>query len=92
MTLTVLQVANRHGDIVVTLPRPARHHNLLTVMSRQFAESRPSGGYHPRPEDQGFLLSDGTYATREEAANIARAAGQVTSTMNPDKLYSEDLW
>ncbi len=90
--LTVLQVANRHGAIVVTLPRPARHSDLIITMSEQFAEARPSGHFHASPDDQGFLLSDGSYATRERAAEVALAAGQASTLPYWPQLFSEDLW
>jgi len=95
--LRVLAVAHRFnlspettGDpravpVIVSAPPPARHHNLFAIM--------PDGPY-PTGDESGFLLSDGMFATREYAAVIAIAAGQVqASAMTvPGKLFSEDLW
>ena len=38
---------------------------------------------------RGFILSDGTFAGREEAATVAKKAKQVPKTVK--KLHSEDL-
>ena len=42
----------------------------------------------------GFLLSDGTYADRKRACEVAIAAGQTTADKMTVKgtLFSEDLW
>lgn len=39
---------------------------------------------------QGFVLDDGSFVTRDEAASIAFVAGQIPSSKS--QLYSEDLW
>jgi len=64
----------------VTLPAPARHHDILWGFGRVL------------PEDQGFLTSTGRYVDRKEAAQIAWAAEQVKTLIAPPNLYSEDLW
>lgn len=43
-----------------------------------------------RVTTQGFLTSTGRYVSREEAATLAFAAGQITAAVA--KLYSEDLY
>lgn len=70
---------------IVSAPPPARHHNLFAIM--------PDGPY-PCGDESGFLLSDGTFATREQAQPIAIAAGQVLdlAKLRGDQLFSEDLW
>jgi len=74
----------RAVPVIISAPPPARHHNLFAI--------HPDGPY-PTGEDSGFLLSDGSFATREEAARIARASGQLTGLMHCEgKLFSEDLW
>ncbi|MGR6533081.1 hypothetical protein [Brevundimonas sp. RM1] len=74
----------RAVPVIISAPPPARHHNLFAI--------HPDGPY-PDGEDSGFLLSDGSFATREEAAVIARASGQLTGLMHCEgKLFSEDLW
>lgn len=42
-----------------------------------------------KAKDQGFITSEGNFVSREEAAKIATAAGQVS---NINFLFSEDLW
>jgi len=43
---------------------------------------------------KGFLLNDGTFATRWKAAQVAYRAGQILSKPDqmPETLLSEDLW
>ena len=51
MTLSVLQAAVRSGDVIFTLPRPNRHHNILHAMhalglkpGHVWLEAVPRGG------------------------------------------------
>lgn len=81
--LTVLQCALAHGDRIYTMPRPARHAQLIQAFDETYL-------------DQGFLLSDGTYAGRHRAYQVARMADQILPR-KPDgydgpELFSEDLW
>lgn len=75
----------RAVPLIVSAPPPARHDNLFAVW--------PDGPY-PIGDDQGFLLSDGSFAGRERALAIALAAGQLQPKTrgNVRRLYSEDLW
>ena len=72
----------RAVPVIVSAPPPARHHNL-------FALTWPL-----EPSEQGFLLSDGTFANRKEAAVIAIEKRQTTAEKMTVKgtLFSEDLW
>jgi hypothetical protein len=83
--LTVETAAIRIGEAVFTLPRPNRHHNVMWWLH---VLGITSGQIH----DQGFVLSDGTYANRIVAARAAKAAGQVVKMVSPPHLFSEDLW
>jgi hypothetical protein len=85
-TLSVVSAAIRFGDLIVSLPAPARHHNILHAMIALGSD------FIVRPEDQGFMLSDGTFAERKYAAWIARNAGQIVDPNWPPYLHSEDLW
>jgi len=67
--------------VMIAAPAPARHHNL-------FALCREA----QTPDESGFLLSDGTFADRRRAAEVAIAAAQITELAHPPFLYSEDLW
>jgi hypothetical protein len=43
--------------------------------------------------EQGFVLEDGRFVNREDAAFIALASGQIKELkFNTTKLFSEDLW
>lgn len=91
--LVRLRPETTHGDeravdVIVSAPPPARHHNLFAIH-----HGRGDDPYPPM-RDQGFLLSDGSFATRDRAAEVAIAAGQVRAEKMtvPGQLYSEDLW
>lgn len=53
---------------------------------------------HRHDENQGFVDQHGVYMTREEAYQVAQAAGQIISQkacglgLNGPKLYSEGLY
>ena len=53
---------------------------------------------HRHDEDQGFVDQHGTYMSREEAYQVAIAAGQIlypdrcVNGLNGPKLYSEGLY
>jgi hypothetical protein len=72
---------------IVTLPMPARHHDILLSMSRS---KIPGETYHQGT--QGFFTSLGRFVDREKAMEIARKAGQVVSDTQNKRLFSEDLW
>jgi hypothetical protein len=87
--LEVVAAAVRSCNLVFTMPRPARHHHILHAMSRDF---KLDAILHGLPDNQGFLLSDGTFADRIRAATVALASGQIEQLNWPPELYSEDLW
>lgn len=64
--------------------RPGRHADVIAKMVRD-GEDTTDGEF-------GFLLSDGRFVSRDEAARIALEAGQCRSLSAPPYLYSEDLW
>ena len=75
----------RH-DLVLSCPRPARHHNVIYCAARLGVELDGS-------EEQGFLLSDGSFAQRKPALDIAWRAGQLLRETAPHLgLFSEDVW
>ena len=46
-----------------------------------------------RRGEQGFVLSDGRFVTRKQAAHIAIKYGQIEKPKHPvHGLFSEDLW
>ena len=49
-------------------------------------------GVKPVTGEQGFVTMSGRFVSREEARDIAIAAGQVASTVHRTQLFSEDLY
>lgn len=86
--LTVDKAAIKDDSGTVwSIPRPARHHNIISFMRNNFYKGPVSGNH------QGFILSDGTFATREEALVVALAANQVKNDkIIGGTLTSEDMW
>lgn len=84
----------REGEIW-TLPRPARHHNILWAMydvdNGKSPAERPA--IIPARGEQGFITETGQFLNRAEAYRIAVRAGQfIHKPSAPPNLYSEDLW
>ena len=84
----VIAAAIRVGNVIWTLPRPARHHTVIALMN--------ASGANPHIGEQGFLiasddLSEGPFVSRWRACQIARTNGQITLERNRE-LFSEDLW
>jgi len=84
--LRVVAAAVSFNGMVYSMPRPARHHNILHSMAMNGLVKFGSG------ENQGFLLSDGKFYSRKEAGDIAVKNGQLKKLSYPPNLYSEDLW
>lgn len=88
-TLRIVAAAIRHDDLVFSVPRPGRHHNVLHAIYARGLRESPIRESH----EQGFLDSEGTFRTREEAAVIARDAGQLLDrAKRAAGLFSEDVW
>lgn len=75
-------------ELVLSVPRPGRHHNVLYLSHR--------AGLNDEGDEceQGFVLSDGSFASRERARQVAEAAGQIIARCGGDRvaLFSENLW
>ncbi len=84
-SVRVTHAAIRHGDLVHVVRPPKRHHHIIHALAELGCETPIRG-------EQGFLLSDGTFATRRKAETVARAAGQLVGAMKGSILTSEDLW
>lgn len=74
--------------LTVSLPAPARHHDILHAVYRIKDEQLVGS------KEQGFLTSKGRYVSREQAWEIVVAAGQplIPRDGQGGRLYSEDLW
>jgi hypothetical protein len=88
VNLTVEKAALRKDGVVYTLPRPARHSDVIGDMS-----SRGIQAYGPGVE-QGFVLSDGRFVGRQYAAEVATEAGQILPgrVVRARTLTSEEVW
>lgn len=80
-------VAIHYPGKVYSLPRPARHHHLIKAMVLEGHTGKPLTG------EQGFLCSNGQFATRETAKMIALANEQILPGVTCGiRLQSEDLF
>jgi len=71
----------------VSLPAPARHHDVIRHMADVLGHPTPIIGV------QGFMLSDGTFAHRIRARLLAELHGQLIERAGKTReLYSEDVW
>jgi hypothetical protein len=71
----------------VSLPPPARHHDVIRHMAVNLGHETPITG------EQGFLLSDGTFARRALARMFAELNEQLLPRAGGTReLYSEDVW
>jgi hypothetical protein len=84
----VAALRTREGAIY-SLPRPARHHDVIGDMRRQGVSSDTVCA-----SEQGFLSTGGTWLRRPPAMRLAELAGQVKpgETIHKRDLFSEDLW
>lgn len=72
-----------NGAVVLSVPAPGRHHNIIN------AEFFPSEEAYV----EGFLTSAGTFVDRENALELAIKAGQFNAPAEGKReLFSEDLW
>jgi hypothetical protein len=81
----IVAVAMRVNGLIVSQPAPSRHFNIMNALPAKMARAI-------RPSDQGFLTDTGHYVGREDALQIAKAAGQLLKPTAHRELFSEDLW
>lgn len=84
----ITTAAVKFKDKVYTLPRPARHHDIIKHICEE--EKIDSIGEN----EQGFLDDQGRFLRRKPAKLIAQMAGQILENDAPvlSELYSENLW
>lgn len=80
----IVAAAIRQGELVCSVPRPGRHHDVIRAMVG-------AGVPTPIVGEQGFVTNEGRFVGRAEARRIAVAAGQGTPA-HDRHLFSEDLW
>ena len=83
----IIGVAIKHGDLVVGLPKPNRHHHVIKHLVKVLGINKPVGH-----KGQSFYLADGTYINRQEARKLAIKSGQCSNPEHSTELFSEDLW
>ncbi len=86
----IIGVAIKHGDLVIALPRPNRHHSVINYMVHNLGITPPVG--HQHEDGQGFYLADGTYLNRRQARQYAIDHKQCENPIDSRELFSEDLW
>ena len=70
MSERIVAAAVKVGDLIISVPEPERHHNVLHAMTGLGVEAVQSYA-------QGFLTSEGQFVNRRAALIIARKAGQI---------------
>lgn len=86
MSDKIVGVAIIHKDVVYSLPKPNRHHNVIQLIIHKL------GIKHAYCREQGFIKENGDYIDRIEGAKLALENGQTKKLIAPPNLYSEDLW
>lgn len=86
MRKAIAAAVKTDDGLVHFFPPPCRHHHTLHALYKDNGPLIVARG------EQGFVMSDGTFAGREEAAKAALEAGQIDALKWPPNLYSEDLW
>ena len=84
--LAIAAAVRTDNGVVHFMPPPHRHHHTVHALHLD------NGSLIVARGEQGFVMSDGTFADREEAGKCAIAAGQIRELAHPPRLYSEDLW
>ena len=82
----IVAAACQAGGVTLSMPAPARHHDILWSMDRM---GIPAGCEH-----QGFIDHRGVFVGREAAMIVANNWGQFKDGEFVDggELYSEHLW
>jgi hypothetical protein len=84
--MAVAAAVQTADGLIHFMPPPHRHHHTVHALQKD------NGGLIMARGVQGFVMSDGTFASREEAGRCAIESGQIKELTHPPKLYSEDLW
>jgi hypothetical protein len=82
----LIGVAVLQKGTVYSLPRPKRHHDLMTHMAETLDMPVPIEGV------QGFITSTGRFVDRKAAKKVALHNGQLPNDTPSVILFDEDLW
>ena len=90
--LTVEGVAIKRPDCTVyCLMKPAKHSDLLGLVACKLKKT-DTDKQKVRGE-LGFVLSDGSFASKDKAREVAEKSGQLSKTASKSNiLRPEDLW
>ena len=88
--IPVAAAVKTDDGVIHFMPAPHRHHH--TVHALNAVNRRAESPIILAAGEQGFVMSDGNFATREDAAEAAINAGLIEALRWPPQLYSEDLW
>ena len=87
MPETIIAAAVQYDGLTFSLPRPARHAQVLQCMEDILSVDSIAHAC------QGFLTSEGRFVNRIQGRQIAYVAGQNPGTTGGQRdLFSEDLW
>lgn len=86
---TIAAAAVQIEGMTISLPRPARHGQVLHALDAMHLPD-----YHVHGACQGFLTSEGRFVNRVQAKQIAHIARQPVIRDNPHDrdAFSEDFW
>jgi hypothetical protein len=83
----IAAAAIKYRDVIVSMPRPNRHHNIIYSVYNLWSIRTGSNGV------QGFITDTGEFVDRVEGLRIARDNNQIIHKHGSDKeLFSEDMW
>lgn len=87
----ITHVAIRFQGRVWSLPKPARHSDVISLIHTVDPTVTTVNAYE---DDQGFLDSDGRYLNRRQALYNAQKNNQLKPgiTIRAGRLFSEDVW
>lgn len=85
----IIAVAFKWHGLIISMPKPARHHNVIAEMF-QFGLPKEMGFV----QNQGFITNMGRFVDRVEGFKIAKEADQIKGNVPnlTEYLISEDLW
>ena len=85
----IVAVAFNWNELIISMPSPARHHNVIANM---FKARMPKEAAFM--QNQGFITNTGRFVNRNEAFKIAKEANQLKNNNlgSAECLISEDLW
>lgn len=88
--IPIAAAVKTEDGVIHFMPAPHRHHHTIHALNR------PQNGIENdiivARGEQGFVMSDGTFADRIEAGKEAIKYGLIEKLNHPPNLYSEDLW